>query len=93
MPSGNAGLTTRTSTTMIPTSAPNQYLPVLVNDAETGSVAINIIPKAKPPVTKCQYQGIANIAFVSLPIALSSIDIATIPPNTPNTMRHEAIPL
>ena len=40
MPSGNAGLTTRISTTIKPINAPKIHLPVLVIEAETGSVAL-----------------------------------------------------
>lgn len=46
MPSGKAGLMTRIITTMTPISAPNTHLPVLVIEADTGSVAMNIMPKA-----------------------------------------------
>ena len=40
IPSGNAGLTTLIKTHIEPISAPYHHLPVLVIDAETGSVAI-----------------------------------------------------
>ncbi len=91
MPSGNAGLTTRINTTITPISAPKIHLPVLVMDADTGSVAIKIMPKAKPPTTKCQYHGIANNGFVSDPSTLNSELRAIIPIITPATMRHAAI--
>ncbi|MCY1399439.1 hypothetical protein D9M71_144940 [compost metagenome] len=91
MPSGKAGLTTRISTTIRPISAPNSHLPVSVMDAETGSVAMNIMPKAKPPKTKCQYQGMANIGLVSEPMALNSQLVAIMPSITPATMRQDAM--
>src|SRR6056300_156403 len=92
IPSGNAGFTTRMSTAINPMRPPYQYLPALVMDAETGSVAMKIIPKAKPPTTKCQYHGTLNIGLVSEPMPLNSSDVRTIPRNTPNTMRQLAIP-
>ena len=91
MPSGKAGFTTRTSTVMTPTIAPKIHLPVLVIDADTGSVAMNIMPKAKPPITRCQCQGTANIGLVSEPIALNNSAEATMPSMTPATIRHAAI--
>src|SRR5690554_5634785 len=60
-------------------------------DAETGSVAINTIPKAKPPKTKCHQNGIANIGLVSEPMLLNSKLVAIIPTITPAIIRHEAI--
>src|SRR5690554_672871 len=91
MPSGNAGLTTRISTVITPIRAPNTSLPVLVMAADTGSVAINTIPKAKPPRVRCQYQGMANMALLSLPTALNTADMATMPRNTPSMMRQLAM--
>src|SRR5690606_8298876 len=67
------------------------HLPVLVIDAETGSVAMKIMPKAKPPVTMCQYQGVENIGLVSEPMTLNRLLRAIMPIITPATMRHEAI--
>ncbi len=91
MPSGKAGLTTRISTTIRPITAPKIHLPVLVMDAETGSVAMKIMPKANPPTTRCQYQGMANIGLVAEPMALNSRLVAIIPIITPATMRQAAI--
>src|SRR5690554_7741570 len=91
MPSGNAGLTTRMSTTMTPIRMPNTHLPVLVIDADTGSVAMKIMPKAKPPVTMCQYQGMENIGLVSEPMKLNRVLSATMPIIMSATMRQEAI--
>lgn len=76
---GVSRIGTRINTHITPISAPYHHLPTLVKEAETGSVAINSIPMAKPPTTKCQYQGIANIALVSEPMKLNSEDIAIIP--------------
>ena len=87
MPSGNAGLTTRINTVIPPTNAPYTQRPVFVIAALTGSVAIYTMPKAKPPTVKCQYQGKANIWFVSLPTTLNNNEVATIPANTPPIMR------
>src|SRR5690606_2925533 len=70
---------------------PNTHLPVLVMEAETGSVAMKIMPKANPPVTMCQYQGMANIGLVSEPIALNSRLSTTMQIITPATKRQEAI--
>ncbi len=53
-PSGNAGFTTRINTVITPMKIPNTQRPVLVMDADTGSVAMNIMANAKPPMTKCQ---------------------------------------
>ena len=77
---------------MKPISSPNIQRPVLVWQALTGSVAMKTMPKAKPPSTRCQYQGIANIGLVSLPMALNSSVVATMPTNTPAMMRHDAMP-
>ena len=70
MPSGNAMLTTRMTTVIAPIRKPKTQRPGLVTQALTGSVAMNTIPKAKPPSTRCQYQGMANIGFESEPTAL-----------------------
>src|SRR5690606_10960146 len=59
MPSGKAGLTTRINTVIAPMMIPNTHLPVLVIDADTGSVAMYTRPKARPPMVRCQYQGMA----------------------------------
>ena len=91
MPSGNAGLITRISTVITPISAPKISLPVLVIAADTGSVAMNTRPNARPPTVRCQYQGIANIGLLSLPTPLNTALIATMPSSTPSMMRQEAI--
>ena len=57
-------LTTRMTTVSAPTRTPKIQRPGLVTQAVTGSVAMNTIPKAKPPSTRCQYQGIANMGLV-----------------------------
>ena len=62
-------------------------VPVLVIAADTGSVAMNIIPKAKPPITRCQCAGIANIGLVSDPMIFNSRDMPIIPISTPPTIR------
>src|SRR5690606_22662406 len=77
--------------TMTPIRMPNTHLPVLVIDADTGSVAMKIMPKAKPPVTMCQYQGMENIGLVSEPMQLNRVLSATMQIITPTTMRHEEI--
>ena len=65
--------------------------PFIGGEADTGSVAINIIPKAqKPPSTRCQYHGIANIGLVSEPITLNRVAVAIMPIITPATMRRDA---
>ncbi|MNP43053.1 hypothetical protein D3C76_1368510 [compost metagenome] len=61
-----------------------------VKEADTGSVAINIMPKAKPPSTRCQYHGMANIGLVAEPIRLNSVAVRIMPSMTPATMRQEA---
>ena len=63
----------------------------MVKDAETGSVAINTIPNANPPKTRCQCQGIENIGLVSEPTKLNRVEVAIIPIITPAMMRHAAI--
>src|SRR5690606_29954304 len=60
-------------------------------DQDAGSVAMKIMPKAKPPVTMCQYQGMENIGLVSEPMKLNRVLSATMPIITPATMRQEAI--
>ena len=45
------------NTTVTPIKAPYIQRPALVPDPETGSVDIKTSPNAKPPITKCQYQG------------------------------------
>ena len=50
---------------------------------ETGSVAMNTVPRAQPPSTMCQYHGTANIGLVSEPERLSTRDIAIVPTTTP----------
>ena len=57
MPSGKAGLTTLIKMTVIPITKPYIHLPLFVPDPDTGSVAINTRPKAKLPMTACQYHG------------------------------------
>ena len=47
--------------------------------ADTGSVAMNTRPKAKPPMTRCQYHGMANIGLVSEPISVEQRVMATMP--------------
>ena len=64
---------------------------MLVNEADTGSVAMKIIPRAKPPNTKCQCQGIENIWLESEPIKLNKVAEPIIPIMTPAIMRQEAI--
>ncbi|MPN63346.1 hypothetical protein SDC9_211104 [bioreactor metagenome] len=76
---------------MMPINAPNTHLPVSVIEADTGSVAMKIMPKAKPPTTMCQYHGMANIGLVAEPTLLNTRLIAIMPSITPATMRHEAI--
>ena len=49
---------------------PYAHLPELVNDADTGSVAIKNKPNAIPPITICQYQGIAIIALANAMMAM-----------------------
>ena len=60
--------------------------------AETGSVVIKNNPKAKPPNTKCQYHGTANIGLVAEPIQLNKELMASIPKNTAKTVRQEEMP-
>src|SRR5690606_12003645 len=91
MPSGNAGLTTRISTVMTPMMIPNTHLPVLVIEADTGSVAMYTRPNARPPMVRCQYQGMANIGLVSLPMALKIPDISAVPSTTLSMMRQLAM--
>src|SRR5699024_11334434 len=86
-----AGFTTRISTAIAPINAPYHHFPLFVNEADTGSVAINNIPKANPPNTKCQYQGIENIGLVSEPIRLNRQEVTIIPIITPAMIRQEAI--
>src|SRR3546814_17439313 len=88
MPSGKAGLTTRISTTITPIRMPNTHLPVLVMEADTGSVAMKIMPKAQPPTTMCQYQGIPNRGLVSEPIRLNR-QIRQIMTRTPPESMHQ----
>ena len=72
MPSGKAGFSTRINHRhKLRSDIPNAHLPVSVIAADTGSVAIKTMPKAKPPVTRCQYQGMANAGLVSEPTQLS----------------------
>ena len=40
--------------TITPIRMPKASLPVSVMAADTGSVAMNTVPKAQPPITKCQ---------------------------------------
>ena len=84
MPSAKAGLITLISTTITPTSPPNIQRPVSVLAAVTGSVAMKTIPKAKPPMVRCQNQGTENIGLLSLPIRLNSVEVRTIPAKTPS---------
>ena len=72
---------------------PKAHLPALVMAADTGSVAMYIMPKAKPPSTMCQYQGMANIGLVALPIRLKSPDSTIMPSITPATIRQAAMPV
>src|SRR5690606_19742836 len=89
-PTGKYWMTTRLSKQITPMSAPKHHLPLSVNEAETGSVAMNIMPNAKPPSTRCQYHGMENIGFVSEPMKLKSVAVSTIPSMTPATMRQDA---
>ena len=93
IPSGNAGLTTRINTTIKPIMNPKIHFPVCVIDAETGSVAIKNIPKAKPPKTKCQYQVKPNNGLVAEPIILNKVLVRNIPKNTPSTILQAATPV
>ena len=58
----------------------------MVCDAETGSVAIKTVPKAKPPKTKCQPGVIENIGLVD-GIKLNKEAVATNPITDPNITR------
>ena len=49
---------------------------------------MNIMPKAKPPSTRCQYQGMENIGLVAEPIRLNSVAVSTMPIMTPATIRR-----
>ena len=91
IPSGNAGLTTRINTVIAPARMPNAHLPPFVMAEETGSVAMNIIPKANPPITKCQCQGVAKAGFESEPTRLNKPLNKNIPRKTPATTRHAAM--
>ena len=53
-------------------------------------MAIKTKPKAKLPITKCQYQGTLNIGLVSDPTILRILVIKIIPINVPNIIRYEA---
>ena len=91
IPSGKAGFMTLMSITKIPIENPYTHLPILVLAADTGSVAINTNPKAKLPIVKCQYQGIANIGLVSEPIKLRALLITIIPAKVPKIILQDAI--
>ena len=93
MPSGKAGLDTRMRIVMNPMSIPKLHRPASVIEAETGSVAIKIMPKANPPSTRCQYQGIANMGFELLPMRLNNKLVKSMPINTPAIIRQEATPV
>ena len=62
----------------------------MVPEPETGSVAIKTKPNAKLPMTKCQYQGIANIGLVSEPTIFNIPDINIIPSMVATTILQEA---
>ena len=49
-------------------------------------------PKAKPPTTICQCQGIANAGLESDPTPLSNRENAIMPTKHPATTRQEAMP-
>ena len=66
------------------------HLPVLVPEPETGSVAIKTRPKAKLPITACQYHGTSNIGFVSEPTIFSRLDIVIIPMNVQRIILQDA---
>lgn len=51
---------------------------------------MNIMPKANPPSTRCQYQGMENIGLVAEPMKLNIVAVNTMPIITPATMRHDA---
>ena len=63
---------------------------MLVIEALIGSVAMNTVPKAKPPSTVCQYHGRPKPGFSGLAKALKSNEVPTMPRKTPVMMRHEA---
>ena len=87
MPSGYAGLSTRMTTVRAPMRKPKIHRPASVIAAETGSVAMNTMPKAKPPSTRCQYHGIPIIGLSEPSSALSRRLVATIPRKTPRMIR------
>lgn len=91
--SGIVGFAIRITTISIPISKPYSHRPGLVDADVTASVAKNMIPKANPPKTRCQYHGMVNIGFVSLPMMLNNIAAETIPINPPTIMRQDAIPV
>lgn len=68
-------------------------MPLLVNELDTGSVAMNTKPKAKPPSTKCHWKVIENIGLVSEPIVLNKVAHKNAPIRTPAITLHDAMPV